>query len=84
VWENTVSAIRRAFAGSIWIAARRLSNVPSLILFSIHSGAVTFEKGEMVRRLGSETLHFSNRSTGVNPEDCRPNFAAIFSRVALT
>ncbi len=27
---------------------------------------------------------FSNRSTGVNPEDCRPNFAAIFFRVALT
>ena len=29
---------------------------------------------------GSETLHFSNRSLGVNPEDCRSNFAAIFSR----
>jgi hypothetical protein len=51
---------------------------------SIHSGTVTFEKGEIVRRLGSETLHFSNRSTGVNPEDCRPNFVAIFSWVALT
>jgi hypothetical protein len=30
-----------------------LSNVPSLILFSIHSGTVTFEKAEIVRRLAS-------------------------------
>jgi hypothetical protein len=76
-------AIRRAFAGFIWIADRRLSSVPSLILFSIHSGTVSFEKGEIVLLLGSATLHFSNRSTGVNPEDCRSNFAAIVSRVAL-
>jgi len=44
------------------------SKVPSLILFSIHSGTVSFEKGEIVRHLGSEgALHFSNRSTGMRP-----------------
>ena len=63
--RHTKMCDQTGFAGSIWIAARILSNVPYLILFSIHSGTVTFEKGEIVRRLGSETLHFSNRSTGV-------------------
>src|SRR4030095_12227971 len=72
-------AVVHAFAGSTFSAARSPSTVPSLILFSSHSETVSCERGEIVRLLRSETLHFKNRCNGVISEDGPENFAAIFS-----
>src|SRR5271165_981159 len=41
-------------------------------------------KGEMVRVLAPETLHFRNRCSGVNCEGGPGNVTAILSRVAFT
>jgi hypothetical protein len=54
-------AARRALVGSSCTAARKPSRVPSVILFLIHSASVTSEKGEIVRFLRSEAVHFKNR-----------------------